>query len=73
MNPVMFKRYKQITGNTDPFIYERDNFIQIRIIEDLGDKAYPLYIKTVSMLPGQRHKIDYTFGNSCFDVIWDFN
>lgn len=74
MNPLMFKKYRELTGNSDPFIYERDNIIQIRIIEELGEeKSYPLYLETVSMLPGQRYKIDYTFGNSYFDVIWDFD
>lgn len=53
LDKKIFKKYRELTGLSIHNI-EMTNPILIRIIEELGMKAWPYYIETVSMLPCQK-------------------
>lgn len=72
MNDAMSKRYYELTGLITRNIRRRDDPIQIQIIEELGEKALPLCLKEVSLLPGQRWTVSYDEEGTNFYVVWVF-
>lgn len=54
MNRTMSDRYFELIGRRTYSIKSRDDPVQIQIIEELGEKALPLALREISLLPGQR-------------------
>lgn len=72
MNQEMSHRYFELTGRRTHGIKSRDDPVQIQIIEELGEKALPLALREISLLPGQRwYKIEDENGVN-FYTQWTF-
>lgn len=65
--PEIPAEVKKVYGKTSSSIGSRFNPELIKIIEEMGEeKAYPLYLDSVSLLPGQSVELRYCEGNGEF-------
>lgn len=72
--PEIPKKVKEIYGGNSLNIGSRFNPKLIKIIEEIGEEeAYPLYLDSVSLLPGQKVELRFCegTGESYYQISWD--